>query len=127
MKELLERRDLDMDIREAIVRGIKAEAKVAGLKGCLNEISEIRDSIIGLQTINWSEHIYPLVAVLKKAGLEGAGYKIACKKHGTMLERTFRAEAELAKIRKAVTQFLDDTKSPRYQAEEKLREFPCTQ
>lgn len=40
----------------------------------LIKINDIRNSIIGCQTVNWSEHIYPLVAALEKAGIEGAGY-----------------------------------------------------
>jgi len=38
----------------------------------LGKINDIRNSIIGCQTVNWSEHIYPLVAALEGAGIEGA-------------------------------------------------------
>jgi hypothetical protein len=62
------------------------------LAEALAKINEIRNSIIGLQTINWSEHIYPLVAALNDAGFEGMPYDEARGKFGTMLERTVKAE-----------------------------------
>lgn len=43
----------------------------------LEEISKIRDDIIGRQQVNWSAHIYPLVAALKVAGYKGIGYEAA--------------------------------------------------
>lgn len=60
----------------------------------LNKINEIRNSIVGFQNINWSEHIYPLVAALDEAGIEGMGYPEAKEYFGTMLERTIKAEQE---------------------------------
>lgn len=65
----------------------------------LTKINAIRNSIIGLQTMNWSEHIYPLVAALNAAGIEGMDYPEARENFGTMLERTNAAEAELATLR----------------------------
>lgn len=62
----------------------------------LTKINGIRNSIIGLQTMNWSEHIYPLVAALNAAGFEGMSYPEARENFGTMLERTNAAEAALA-------------------------------
>lgn len=70
-----------------------AEAKTA-----LSKINEIRNSIIAFQSINWSEHIYPLVAALNEAGIEGMGYDNAKAKFGTMLERTNAAENEAARL-----------------------------
>lgn len=43
----------------------------------MEKINAIRNSIIGFQTMGWSEHIYPLVAALQEAGFEGAGYEKA--------------------------------------------------
>ena len=34
------------------------------LSAALGKINDIRNSIIATQSVNWSEHIYPLVAVL---------------------------------------------------------------
>lgn len=62
----------------------------------LAKINAIRDSIVGLQLVNWSEHIYPLVAALNEAGLKGLPYPEAKCKYGTMLERTAEAERKLA-------------------------------
>lgn len=79
---------------------------VAKLEAALAKINNIRNSIVGLQTINWSEHIYPLVAALDEAGVEGLPYEQARPHFGTMLERTVAAEdraatleAENAKLR----------------------------
>jgi hypothetical protein len=65
----------------------------------LNKISAIRDSIVGKQGFNFSEHAYPLVAALDEAGFPGAGYEVASKNFGTMLERTTKAEAEVVQLR----------------------------
>jgi hypothetical protein len=46
-------------------------AESANMRAALQKISEIRDSIIGLQKFNWSEHAYPLVAALDAAGFTG--------------------------------------------------------
>lgn len=74
------------------------KAKHDVLWGALETISGIRDSIVGSQQINWSEHIYPLVAALKLAGFDGAGYEISKKNYGTMFERVTAAEARVAEL-----------------------------
>lgn len=61
----------------------------------LLHINDVRNSIIGLQTVNWSEHIYPLVAALNAAGLEGMDYLEAKGTFGTMLTRLNAAEKAL--------------------------------
>ena len=65
----------------------------------LQKISDIRDSMIGLQQLNWSEHIYPLVAALDEAGFKGAGYKIARENAGTMFD-------EIRVLRKALRAYV---------------------
>ncbi len=66
------------------------------LEAALIKINEIRNSIVGLQAINWSEHIYPLVAALDEAGcVVGMSYPENRKNFGTMLERTNKAEARI--------------------------------
>jgi hypothetical protein len=72
------------------------------LTAALVKISAIRDSIIGLQNINWSEHIYPLVAALDEAGFEGAPYPEAREYVGTLLERNKALEDHLRKLIDAV-------------------------
>ena len=69
----------------------------------LAKISEIRDSIVGQQGFNFSEHAYPLVAVLNAAGFKGAGYEISRRNLGTLIDqrdaaltRAREAEAQLA-------------------------------
>lgn len=59
------------------------------VKEALTRISAIRDDIIGRQSVNWSAHIYPLVAALGDAGFEGVGYDVA-------REKSITAESDLA-------------------------------
>ncbi len=61
-------------------------------EAAIEKINDIRNSIIGFQTMNWSEHIYPLVAALEEAGINGQGYPEARENFGTMLQRTVSAE-----------------------------------
>lgn len=60
----------------------------------LTKISAIRDSIVGMQGFNFSEHAYPLVAALNEAGYDGAGYEITRANLGTLIDQTAKAEAE---------------------------------
>lgn len=47
------------------------------LAAALAKIDAIRNSIIGRQGVNWSAHIYPIVAALDEAGYGGEGYEVA--------------------------------------------------
>lgn len=76
-------------VRDTCRRAEKAEA-------ALQKINAIRNSIVGFQAINWSEHIYPLVAALNEAGIEGQSYPEARKYAGNLVERIQAAEATLA-------------------------------
>ena len=87
------------DGREQGHRGKQAE--IEQLRTALEKIDDIRNSIIGTQNINWSEHIYPLVAALEEAGFEGKSYAENHKNMGTLIERTNRAEAEIKRLRTA--------------------------
>ena len=77
------------------------------LRRGLQKIGEIRDSIIGLQKFNWSEHGYPLVAALDAAGFTGTTYENAQKNVGTLLERTNAAEAEVAVLQAKLSEQFD--------------------
>jgi hypothetical protein len=68
------------------------------LSESLMKINVIRNSIVGLQTVNWSEHIYPLVAALNEAGQVGMEYPEAREQFGTMLDRTNAAEAKVVAL-----------------------------
>lgn len=76
------------------------------LEAALDKINEIRNSIIGLQTINWSAHIYPLVAALEAAGIKGMGYDAARPHYATLLERAVSAEDRANKL-EAALQYID--------------------
>ena len=64
------------------VRGLTTLADViatnrkhaTGLQEALQKINAIRNDIVGMQSVGFSRHIYPLVAALNEAGIEGAGY-----------------------------------------------------
>ena len=60
----------------------------------LTKVSAIRDSIVGMQGFHFSEHAYPLVAVLDGAGYKGAGYEISRANLGTLIEQRDKATAE---------------------------------
>lgn len=78
------------------------DAALAQARAALATINVIRNSIIGSQSINWSEHIYPLVAALNAAGFPGESYPVARENFGTLAERAFAAEAELAQARERI-------------------------
>lgn len=64
----------------------------------LAKINDIRNSIVGTQQINWSEHIYPLVAALNEAGLKGLPYPEARANMGTVIEQRDTALAECERL-----------------------------
>jgi hypothetical protein len=75
----------------------------------LTEIDAIRNSIIGCQSVNWSEHIYPLVATLERAGFPGQSYETARANVGTLFEqindasyRAVTAEAQRARAKEGL-------------------------
>lgn len=78
------------------------ENEVDRLRAALAKINDIRNSIVGLQTVNWSEHVYPLVKVLDEVGLKGMPYPDAKEQYGTMLDRTVAAETEIDRLRGVV-------------------------
>lgn len=62
-------------------------ARIKALEAALAKIDAIRNSIIGHQSIGWSEHIYPLVAALEEGGFKGQGYDEAREEARTLHER----------------------------------------
>ena len=71
------------------------ESRLQVANEALLKVNEIRNSIVGMQGFNFSEHAYPLVAALDDAGVEGLGYPKAMENVGTMLERANAAEGAL--------------------------------
>lgn len=67
-------------------------AEVQRLRGALEKINEIRNDIIGRQSVNWSAHIYPLVAALDEAGFKGLPYDKARER----VEATIKAARGMA-------------------------------
>lgn len=86
--------------RDELERRQKAEA-------ALVKINEIRNSIIGTQSLNWSEHIYPLVAALEAAGVRGKPYPEGKAYYGQLMERLSAAEARVAELVALLTELLN--------------------
>ena len=84
----------------AILESVRADAReeTERLRAALEKINTIRNSIVGLQTLNWNEHVYPLVAALTEAGIEGMGYPKARPHFGSMLDRTNAAEDRITDL-----------------------------
>ena len=80
----------------------RLEDRMEEARTALVAIDKIRNSIIGTQTINWSEHIYPLVAALEAAGYEGESYEKAREDVGTLIDRTNAAEGALTALKQRV-------------------------
>lgn len=77
----------------AVLKALTAlQARVGELEGALTKIDAIRNSIIGCQSVNWSEHIYPLVAALNEAGFEGQEYEDARENVGALIDRANASE-----------------------------------
>lgn len=90
--------DVDEQLAAALIAQHTAEltARNQELTTALSKINEIRNSIVGYQSVNFSAHIYPLVAALNEAGFKGEGYEEARAKAQTQVERIASLEAQLA-------------------------------
>jgi len=99
-------------LRDASSRILALQSDLERVTTALEKINAIRNSIIGFQTVNWSAHIYPMVAALQDAGFEGEGYEVAREKAQSFVERVnaaearaLTAEAALVKARTALEPF----------------------
>lgn len=80
---------------QALEREIaRLRQKLEEAKAALGLINAVRNSIIGTQTVNWSAHVYPLVAALDAAGYEGLGYDEARAEAATLLEQRDLAQSQ---------------------------------
>jgi|GEM_PF-5159956 len=96
--------------------------ETASLRAGLQQISDIRDSIVGSSTVNWSEHVYPMVAALNSAGFVGADFDDAHKSIGTLIER-YRIAAARACLAEAKASDLEaEIASLRAERDDALRE-----
>src|SRR5574343_176473 len=73
-------------------------ARVAELESALGKINDIRNSIVGSQTVNWSEHVYPLVSALQNVGIDGLPYPESRSRIGSLIERAAKAESRVAEL-----------------------------
>ncbi len=72
------------------------------LQTLASSVNDIRNSIIGLQTVNWSEHIYPLVAALDAAGIQGLTFPEAREKFLALSMRAVSAEDNCDRLKGAL-------------------------
>lgn len=72
----------------------KERQRAESAEAALRKINDIRNSIIGHQTINWSEHVYPLVAALDEAGVKGMSYPDAKAHCQSLHDQLKAAEAQ---------------------------------
>lgn len=95
--------------------------EVKALREALQKVSDIRDSIVGMQGFNFSEHAYPLVAVLNAAGFKGAGYEISRKNLGTLIEQIKAAEEQRDSLARRVVEVEADNARLRIETESQTR------
>lgn len=88
-------RDAPDELYEGIVKSVNQHDKMFR---ALDKINKIRNSIVGMQGFNFSEHAYPLVAALNECGFEGDGYEISAKNFGTLLEKNKRLTSILEEL-----------------------------
>ncbi len=72
----------------------RAMERIKELEATLTTISGIRDSLVGFQQFNWSEHACPLVAALDAAGFVGVGHKIAAPNCNTLVNAKLKSDFE---------------------------------
>jgi len=94
----------------------------------LSAINDIRNSIVGYQSVNWSAHIYPLVKILNEVGIDGQGYEEAQKEAETQLQLIEKLEKQRDEFAKelvglADAGILDDMITDRMDLVEKAREI----
>jgi len=93
----------------------------------LKKINDIRNSIIGYQNVNWSAHIYPLVAALNEAGFKGDSYEVAMAEARTQLDLIASLEDKLERakegLREVARNGLNPTTGPTYNAMCTLKEI----
>ena len=90
--------DLASEVQASRDRLAASEKEVERLKAALTKIDEIRNSIVGYQSINWSAHIYPLVEALEEAGYEGLGHEKASELARTQLQRIAALEQRVSEL-----------------------------
>lgn len=99
----------------------EAEARAEKAGAALAKINAIRNSIIGSQKVNWSEHVYPLVAALDEAGQVGLPYPEARARVVTLLDRATAAETERDRLREALREWADALRVERAEAKNAAR------
>ena len=73
------------------------------LRTLAEKVNAIRNSIVGMQGFNFSEHAYPLVAALNEAGLVGMPYPEARANLGTIIEQRDALAALVQQLRRRWT------------------------
>ena len=90
----------EIDKSHATIADLRRQVESANR--ALAAINDIRNSIVGTQTVNWSAHVYPLVKVLQEAGFEGEGYEVAKAQASTLIEQRDALTKQLAEARAVI-------------------------
>lgn len=78
MEEISEQPGNDRIVNSPTQKLLRALAdEIERMQTALTKINDIRNNVVGSQNMGWSSTIYPLVAALEEAGIEGAGYEQA--------------------------------------------------
>jgi hypothetical protein len=92
------RENLEATIDRERAEWAKEREGLERFRAAIEKINDIRNSIVGLQKLNWSEHIYPLVAALNEAGMVGMEYPEARGHFVSLLERANRGDEIEARL-----------------------------
>lgn len=97
--------EIYMKDSSAVVISADAVRLIANLKSerdkykeALDRINDIRNSIIAHQTVNFSEHVYPLVKHLDAAGIKGMHYPDALAYYGSVTDRLVATVEKVASL-----------------------------
>jgi hypothetical protein len=85
--------------------------RIVELEELGRKVNDIRNSMVGMQGFNFSEHLYPLVAALNTAGFEATPYEDTRKNLGTIIEQRDKAEATVAELRDEVAELRDEVET----------------
>jgi hypothetical protein len=86
------------DVKVRLERAEKLEERVKDLESLGEKVNGVRNSIVGSQALNWSEHVYPLVATLDSAGFTGLPYPEAKARFQLLIDRVKELEESEAEL-----------------------------
>lgn len=89
--ELIDPADPVRSVQQLMTRMLTLDSAMA-------KLSDIRDSIIGMQGFNFSEHAYLMAEILDSAGYRGHGYETSVRNFGTLLQQRDDSTLKLIRV-----------------------------